>query len=187
MGYRKGELLRKEDYLQMLRGLDVDFSRYLAANALTCNLCEAVITGGSALVLHGCLERATKDVDFIELSNVLNKYLRTRQDKILNSASQVFLYNFPEDFLDRIVPVAELQTKIRYYLVSLEDLVVSKMASYRDKDIQDVRNPEVVKRLDFGLLDRLIEEKAETALNKTAGSILRAMYRQYLSDPAQTK
>lgn len=101
---------------------------------------------------------------------------------ILNSASQVFLYNFPEDFLDRSVPIDTGDTKIRFSLVSLEDLVVSKLPSYRDKDIADIRNTEVVRRLDLDLLDRLVREKAQYAINKTAESILRAVYSEYRKD-----
>lgn len=180
--YRQGPLIDKEGYFELMRGLDMDFSEYLSRNSISCTEQEAVITGGSALVLYGCLEKATLDIDFIELSSVLDKYLIQRQDKVFNSASQVFLYHFPEDFLDRSVPIDTGDTKIRFSLVSLEDLVVSKLPSYRDKDISDIRNTEVVRRLDLDLLDRLVREKAQYAINKTAESILRAVYSEYRKD-----
>ena len=180
--YRQGPLIDKEGYFELMRGLDMDFSEYLSRNSISCTEQEAVITGGSALVFHGCLEKATLDIDFIELSSVLDKYLLQRQDKIFNSASQVFLYYFPEDFLDRSVPIDTGDTKIRFSLVSLEDLVVSKLPSYRDKDIADIRNTEVVRRLNLDLLDRLVGEKAQYAINKTAESILRAVYSEYRKD-----
>lgn len=180
--YRQGPLIDREGYFELMRGLDTDFSEYLSRNSISCTEQEAVITGGSALVLHGCLEKATFAIDFIELSSALGKFLRHRSDKIFNSASQVFLYHFPEDFLDRIIPIDIKDTKIKYYLVSLEDMVVAKLPSYRDKDIADIRNPEVVRRLDLDLLDRLVREKAQYAINKTAESILRAVYSEYRKD-----
>lgn len=180
--YRQGPLIDRECYIELMRGLDKDFSEYLSRNSISCTEQEAVITGGSALVLHGCLEKATFDIDFIELSSVLDKFLRHRSDKIFNSASQVFLYLFPEDFLDRIIPIDIKDTKIKYYLVSLEDMVVAKLLSYRDKDIADIRNPEVVRRLDLELLSRLVEERAKCAANMTAGSILRAVFEEYQKD-----
>lgn len=180
--YRQEPLIDRESYVELMRGLDKDFSEYLSQNSISCTEQEAVITGGSALVFHGCLEKATLDIDFIELSSALGKFLRHRSDKIFNSASQVFLYHFPEDFLDRIIPIDIKDTKIKYYLVSLEDMVVAKLPSYRDKDIADIRNPEVVRRLDLELLSRLVEERAKCAVNMTAGSILRAVFEEYQKD-----
>ncbi len=55
--------------------------------------------------------------------------------------------------------------KIDFYTVSLEDLIISKIAAFREKDIYDIMNIEVMKRVDYTVLEKLAEEIKYGMLN----------------------
>ena len=92
---------------------------------------------------------------------------------------KAYLTNFPEDYLTRLIPV-ELDTKkVKFYTVSTEDLVVSKLCSGRDKDSEDIEREEVTKHLDWELLDRLIDDVCDGMLTEYDENILRTRYEDY--------
>ena len=87
--------------------------------------------------------------------------------------------NFPEDYLDRIVEVNIPTTKVKFYTVSLEDLVVSKLCGMRGKDVEDIENKPVYKDLNWDLMDELIEEVCYGMLNDFDANALKANYENY--------
>ena len=60
--------------------------------------------------------------------------------------------------MERLVPVDIETTKIKFYTVSTEDVVVSKLCAARDKDIEDIESDEITKNLNWNLLDKLIND-----------------------------
>ena len=87
--------------------------------------------------------------------------------------------NFPEDYLDRIVEVNIPTTKVKFYTVSLEDLVASKLCGMRGKDVEDIENKPVYKDLNWDLMDELIEEVCYGMLNDFDVNALKANYENY--------
>ena len=87
--------------------------------------------------------------------------------------------NFPEDYLDRIVEVNIPTTKVKFYTVSLEDLVVSKLCGMRGKDVEDIENKPVYKDLNWDLMDELIEEVCYGMLNDFDVNALKSNYENY--------
>ena len=87
--------------------------------------------------------------------------------------------NFPEDYLDIIVEVNIPTTKVKFYTVSLEDLVVSKLCGMRGKDAEDIENKPVYKDLNWDLMDELIEEVCYGMLNDFDVNALKANYENY--------
>lgn len=87
--------------------------------------------------------------------------------------------NFPEDYLDRIVEVNIPTTKVKFYTVSLEDLVVYKLCGMRGKDVEDIENKPVYKDLNWDLMDELIEEVCYGMLNDFDVNALKANYENY--------
>ena len=145
---------------------------------------KAVVVGGAALLLMGYIDRSTKDIDFIEVSREAEKFL---PEFDINTNVTAYLNDFPDDYDERLVALPIGGKKIKYYAMSLEDIVIAKAGSYRDTDMNDIRSQEVINNLDFALLDRLAEEKASNSLNDTQSSVFRAMYRQYRKEAAEKR
>lgn len=111
---------------------------------------SCILVGGSALILLGYISRATHDIDVLrtppELLSLLAKY-------DMNNNVSAHMDNFPDDYLDRVRKLDLPTQKIDFYTLSLEDLVISKLAAGREKDLFDVTRPEVLEALDWALLD----------------------------------
>lgn len=90
-----------------------------------------------------------------------------------------YLLNFPEGYLERIKLVDIKTNKVKFYTASLEDLVVSKLCSMREKDIEDIENKLVYNSLDWGLLDKLIDDVCYGLLNEYDERMLRNNYKDY--------
>ena len=137
---------------------------------------KAIIVGGAALILRGYIDRSTKDIDFLYVSKEIEKFLKGLD---MNTRVQAYLLNFPEDYEARLQPLNIGGRKIRFYTASLEDIVIAKLYSYRDHDIMDINNEEVVKDIDWVLLDRLAADKIEFSLNQNEKSTFSSIYDSY--------
>ena len=135
--------------------------------------------GGSALVLLNKIYRSTHDIDSIDASNEIKPLLDAYN---INMNVNAYRVNFPDNYLDRIIKVDIPTTKVNFYTLSLEDLVVSKLCSMREKDIEDLENELVYKSLNWELLDKLIEDVCYGLLTDYEVNILRENYKKYKED-----
>lgn len=115
-----------------------------------------VFVGGGAMVLLGCLARATDDLDVLrfpqELLPLMEKY--DLSPRVAAAYEDQFAYNVD----DRLVPL-DVETKVvECYSASLEDIVASKLYSSRPLDAADVRRPEVVSAIDWNRLGEVVED-----------------------------
>lgn len=134
----------REDILNRLKSLDMRADVRIKDNKRY----SCIIVGGGALMLLGFSMRVTDDVDVLksdlpkELFSVMNE---------LDINTNVSAYNscFPWDYFSR-AQLVDLDTeKIDFYTISIEDLVISKIAAHREKDLFDIMNENVIARLDF--------------------------------------
>lgn len=137
---------------------------------------SCVIVGGSALVLMEKIYRSTHDIDSIDASDEIKPLLETYN---INMNVNAYRINFPEDYLDRIVEVNIPTTKVKFYTVSLEDIVVSKLCGMRGKDVEDIENEPVYKDLNWDLMDELIDEVCYGMLNDFDVNALKLNYENY--------
>ena len=135
-----------------------------------------VIVGGSALVILEKIVRSTHDIDSINASEEIQGLLEMYN---INMNVRAYLVNFPDSYLNRIVKVDIPTKKVEFYTTSLEDLVISKLASAREKDKQDIENERIYKDLNWDLMDELIEEVCEGLLTDRDCRALRDAYRDY--------
>ena len=142
----------------------------------TDDLYSCVIVGGSALVLMDKIYRSTHDIDSIDSSEKIQPLLELYN---INMNVKAYSLNFPEDYRERLVPVDINTAKVKFYTVSAEDLIVSKLCAGREKDIEDIEKSEVTDNLDWGLLDRLIEDVCYGLLNEYDERLLRIRYSDY--------
>ena len=114
------------------------------------------------MLLLNTISRATHDIDALdataELQSLLEKY-------DINMHVTAYMFYFPYNLEDRLVPVPLSTEKIDYYTASLEDIVVSKLYSDRDTDRQDLLSPEVLAAIDWELLDHLVYDEGEAKAN----------------------
>jgi len=127
-----------------------------------------VIVGGSGLVLLETITRATQDIDALEASPDIRWLLEKYGANLQVSA---FANCFPYNFEDRLKALPVGGRKILFYTASLEDIVIAKLFSARPKDRQDLISEEVLRHIDWDLLEHLATAEDEvhaTALNERA-------------------
>lgn len=162
----------KKDILEKLKQLDSDMALLDTSD----DIYSCIIVGGSALVLNDKIYRSTHDIDSISSSTKIQPMLEAYN---INMNVRAYLTSFPDDYKERLVPVDIITSKIKYYTVSTEDLVVSKLCAGREKDSEDIENYEITKNLDWNLLDRLIDDVCYGMLTEFDERILRAKYKNY--------
>lgn len=164
--------LYREEIINRLLQVDRD----MALLDTTPDMYSCVIVGGSALVLMEKIYRSTHDIDSIDASNEIKPLLETYN---INMNVNAYRINFPEDYLNRIVEVNIPTTKVKFYTVSLEDLVVSKLCGMRGKDVEDIENELVYKDLNWSLMDELIDEVCYGMLTDFDVNALKSNYENY--------
>ena len=123
---------------------------------------KMVIVGGGALILLETIDRATLDIDALSVSRELLPLLE-RYD--INAQVAAYINNFPYNYEDRLHKLEIESSKIDFYTASLEDIVIAKLCSFRDTDRQDVISPEVLKEIDWDLLEKLATDEDELKAN----------------------
>ena len=69
---------------------------------------------------------------------------------------------------------------IDYYTLSLEDVVISKIAAGREKDIEDINNKNVVKAINWELLGQLANTVREGMISDRQISEFNHFYQDFL-------
>ena len=164
--------LYREEIINRLLQVDRD----MALLDTTPDTYSCVIVGGSALVLMKKIYRSTHDIDSINASDEIKPLLESYN---INMNVNAYRINFPENYLERIVKVDIPTTKVNFYTISLEDLVVSKLCARRDKDIEDIENELVYRDLNWVLLDELVEDVCYGMLTDFDEENLRENYKVY--------
>ncbi len=85
--------------------------------------------------------------------------------------------------IDRLVPIPVGGNRIDFYTASLEDIVIAKLCSYRETDIQDIISDGVLKALDWDKLEHLAtaeDEAKASALNSFRYADFKANCDQYV-------
>lgn len=110
--------------------------------------------GGSACVLGGYTERATRDFDFvdIEYSSHLGKvFVQLRDFDMLEYESTILSPKYKE----RAIKLDKFDY-LNIYILSVEDIIVSKIIRLEEKDIQDI--DELIKIADIEKIEIIIGE-----------------------------
>jgi hypothetical protein len=120
---------------------------------------ELIIIGGAAIILKGFENKVTTDIDtIVELEGEVANYLRSFS--INNDASEVYV--LPDGYKDRLVEYKSGFKVLKIYLVSDEDLVISKVGRFDQNDKEDL---EVTGILDKVNTSKLIELGEQVAID----------------------
>lgn len=165
-----------DDLIERLRRLDEDADLIFDDDQRF----RMVIVGGSALILLEAVSRATHDIDALDVSpqilGLLEKY-------DINTNVGTYINNFPYNYDDRLVPIPVGGHRIDFYTASLEDIVIAKLCSYRETDVQDIISDGVLKALDWDKLEHLAtaeDEAKASALNSFRYADFKASYDEYV-------
>lgn len=160
--------LTKEDLLEKLKLLDDEANLRFPRNKKL----QLVIVGGSALILLNFITRVTSDIDAIRVSYELQEFL---SDYSINTRVVAYESFFPYGYEDRLVQL-QLGKYIDFFVASLEDIVIAKLHSPREKDKKDISNKAVIAAIDWELLDRLATAEDELK----AASLNNFRYNEFL-------
>ena len=132
-----------------------------------------VIVGGAAFMLANLTGRnATHDVDVLRADEAIQGVLaRHRQ---LNTQVQVYADRLPKGFEGRLARIPIETVAVDFFRPSTEDLAVMKLYSWRKQDQIDLTSAEMLAKLDFDLLDRLVYDESEAK----ASSLTSLTYRK---------
>jgi len=169
--------LSRDELLTRLKRLDED-AELLYGKDVRFHL---VIVGGGALILQEYLSRATHDIDALSSSKELHR-LMEKYD--INGRVQTYINNFPYNYEDRLVLLFQGEA-IDFFTASLEDIVIAKLYSYRDTDLLDIESPEILKFLNWELLEHLATDDNEahaSALNESNYAQFRCAYEKYVEE-----
>ncbi len=120
-----------------------------------------VLVGGGALVVLGCLARATADLDALRFPKEL---LPLMEQYDLSGRVLAYEDQFAYHIDDRLIPLSVETTVVECFSASLEDIVASKLYSDRPIDAADIRQPEVLAQLDWGRLADVADDMAGSML-----------------------
>ena len=99
--------------------------------------CEPIyLLGGSGCILMNYLNRGTTDIDFIDLDYSANM---GRLFRILESFDMLdwTVASIPSGYKERATKLVEFDY-IDVYVLSMEDIIVSKIGRYSEKDVEDI-------------------------------------------------
>ena len=149
--------LSKQDILTRLERLDLrvaaEFDDFDGRFTL-------IIVGGGALVLLDYITRATNDIDVLEVSQNLYKFIEQYD---INGRANAHIFSYLYNFLDRVELVWS-GLKVDYYVASLEDIVVAKISANRGKDLDDLA--QVHSFVNWDKLDSLLQDEEELSTLK---------------------
>lgn len=165
---------------QKLRRLLLNKDRQIA-NIFPDEIFNVVLVGGAALMLFKSNDKMTNDIDVFSTSDrKIDKYLF---DAVFNDRVKNTSDSFSSDYIDRIIPLDEINVNticLKYYLLSLEDVVASKLYAGRDKDKMDLKNANLKDMIDWSVLDRIVYEEMERdSLNERRWKELVCTYERY--------
>lgn len=146
--------------MERLKQLDEEASLMFAPS----DRIRIIIAGGGALVLMEYISRMTHDIDVLaveprcEVQQLMEHY-------DLNMDVISYSHFFPFNYEDRLVPVDIDGSMIDFYTISLEDAIISKLCSPRDKDFNDITSPRVLASIDWDVLERLATSEDELRSN----------------------
>ena len=134
---------------------------------------KAYLTGGGA-VHYYCNSRVSDDVDLImQFSVKIPENLFVvwmNEEGMLEQVHYDHTYNstfglLHEDYEDRAVPMVTVDEKFEIYLLSPEDLIISKLIRFAQNDEEDIQNI-----ITTGKVDKvLLYELATDAINVGVG------------------
>jgi len=138
---------------------------------------DVIIAGSTTQMQYLDNFRWTYDIDILK-SNFIFKDLMEKYS--MNTEIQnIADYNIPYDYEERIQRLDFGFKAVNFYVVSLEDFIVMKLMAYRPKDVIDLSNKELIKQINWNILDELILKMDEVFLNDRIKNEFHYLYKNF--------
>lgn len=115
--------------------------------------------GGSACILGDYFQRHTMDYDFINIGYT------PKQGRVFNILGEIDILEYEfcplsPTYKERSLKLNEF-TYLNVYILSREDIIVSKLSRYSQKDQEDIENllPHCSKKLLINIIHEVLERK----------------------------
>lgn len=130
---------------------------------------EFHILGGTALVFHGLQFEMTIDID---TANRINENVKNIVGELINdNASEVA--TLAKNYTTRLIAFhPEVYTNIDVYILSIEDLVITKLGGWRIKDQDDLRKSKLMEACNLDKLYTIMHEELD---GETYGKLLQRL------------
>ena len=115
--------------------------------------------------------KKSSDIDVFTLSD--KRLLPLLDNHFMNTRAAGMSMSFSADMEDRFILSNFSKENLHVYLASLEDIVVSKLIANRDKDFEDITDSEIIKHVDYKMLENIIKNELSIDLSEDS-------YRQLL-------
>lgn len=130
---------------------------------------EFHILGGTALLFHGISSVATIDIDIV--NEIKQEVKDAVEPFISDNAKDVTV--LPLNYIGRmLVYKPECFKHINVFILSAEDLVITKLAAGRHKDIEDLRTTPILEKCDMAKLRQIIQSELDSDNSKLVMSRL---------------
>ena len=117
------------------------------------------ILGGTALLLHEIEHIVTVDID---VANKLDEETRSIVEPLISDAASE-VATLAKNYKQRLVPYKkELFKNIDVYLLSKEDLVITKLGAGRYKDVEDLTRTSILRDVDINKITAIINNEFDT-------------------------
>lgn len=124
---------------------------------------EFHILGGAGLILNGINYNSTLDID---TANRIDSRIREEIELFINdAASEVVI--LPINYKKRLIPFKpEMFNSIKVFTLSNEDIVFTKLTSDRNKDLDQLKNTNILSKTNISLLKEIIDTELNNPILK---------------------
>lgn len=140
---------------------------------------NCVIVGGGALLLKDVIKRSTLDVDVLEVSKEVEELFAEFD---FNTRVKAVMDCFPYNYEDRLELYETHSKSINYYTLAIEDLIVSKLYAYREKDIEDLKKIKEGNKYNIDLLEKVVLESKKSALTERRYREMVDLYQRFFKE-----
>lgn len=116
-----------------------------------------IVGGGAFMLMHLTDRQMTRDIDMIEFSTSIETIIKRHPE--FNSAAFAFERFLPDGWDSRLLKLDIDTEAIDFFVPCLEDLTVMKLYRNEDNDIEDLRSPKALEKLNWNLLDQLVHDE----------------------------
>ena len=114
------------------------------------------ILGGTALLLHDIEHVVTVDID---VTNKLDEEVRSIVEPLISDAASE-VATLARNYKQRLVPYKkELFKNIDVYLLSKEDLIITKLGAARYKDVEDLTRTSILRDAEIDDITEIINSE----------------------------
>ena len=157
---KRKNITQLQDILERLERLDEDVELTFDDDTEF----KCYIVGGGAFMIMGYSMRSTHDIDVLEAMPKVLQSLFKKYD--MNCDVMAYSDNFPLGYEERARQVKLNTYRVKFYTLSLEDLVISKLCTTRhEQDDTDIESEKVVNSINWVVLEQLAQSMSNTMIS----------------------